>query len=88
LFILQVMHDNTHRVGMRRGQEDGWTADALAAFVHKTSMDHRRPNVYCGWLWLRGVSRKLPTQPSDRLEELIPDFWFADHPQARRKRAA
>ena len=38
--------------------------------------------------WLRDVLGRLPTQPADRLEELLPDVWFADHPEARRKRAA
>ncbi len=38
--------------------------------------------------WLRDVLRRLPTQPADRLDELLPDVWFANHPEARRKRAA
>ncbi len=38
--------------------------------------------------WLRDVFRRLPPQPSGRLEELLPDIWFADHPDAKPKKAA
>ncbi|WP_145449076.1 hypothetical protein [Gimesia panareensis] len=40
------------------------------------------------WMRLRGQGQNLPTQPSDRLGELLPDVWFADHPEAKRKKAA
>jgi transposase len=38
--------------------------------------------------YLPDVLSRLPTQPVDRLGELLPDVWFASHPSARRKRAA
>jgi hypothetical protein len=34
------------------------------------------------------VLRRLPTQLSNRLDELLPDIGIADYPHARRKRAA
>ena len=37
--------------------------------------------------YLQDVLRRLPTHPADRLDELLPDVWFASHPSARRKRA-
>ncbi|WP_145107940.1 hypothetical protein [Gimesia panareensis] len=40
------------------------------------------------WMRLRGQGQNRPTQPSDRLGELLPDVWFADHPEAKRKKAA
>jgi hypothetical protein len=38
--------------------------------------------------YLRDVLGRLPTQPVDRLGELLPDVWFEAHPQARRKKVA
>ena len=38
--------------------------------------------------YLADVLRLLPTTPSDRLAELLPDLWFQTHPNAARKRAA
>jgi transposase len=38
--------------------------------------------------YLQDILRRLPSHPADRLEELLPDAWFASHPSARRKRAA
>jgi hypothetical protein len=38
--------------------------------------------------FLRDVLNRLPSQPPDRLGELLPDVWFASHPSARRKTAA
>ena len=38
--------------------------------------------------YLRDVLGRLPAQPADQLDELLPDIWFAAHPSARRKRAA
>lgn len=38
--------------------------------------------------YLADVLRRLPNAPHDRLVELLPDVWFATHPQAARKRAA
>jgi hypothetical protein len=34
------------------------------------------------------VLRRLHSQPAGRLDELLPDVWFAPHPAARRKTAA
>ena len=38
--------------------------------------------------YLRDVLRRLPADPQGRLDELLPDAWFAAHPSARRKSAA
>jgi hypothetical protein len=38
--------------------------------------------------YLQDILRRLPTQPADQLDELLPDVWFASHPRARRKSAA
>ena len=38
--------------------------------------------------FLADVLRRLPSQPAGRLDELLPDAWFASHPAARRKTAA
>jgi hypothetical protein len=38
--------------------------------------------------FLDDVLRRLPPQPAGRLDELLPDAWFASHPAARRKTAA
>jgi hypothetical protein len=37
---------------------------------------------------LREVLERLPTQPADRLSDLLPDAWIAAHPGARRKVAS
>lgn len=38
--------------------------------------------------YLDDILRRLPSQPAGRLDELLPDVWFASHPAARRKTAA
>jgi hypothetical protein len=38
--------------------------------------------------YLDDVHRRLTPQPAGRLDELLPDIWFASHPSARRKTAA
>jgi transposase len=38
--------------------------------------------------YLQDAQRRLPSLPSDRLGDLLPDVWFKAHPSARRKRAA
>jgi transposase len=38
--------------------------------------------------YLDDVLRRLPSHPAGRLDELLPDVWFAAHPSARRKAAA
>ena len=38
--------------------------------------------------FLADVLRRLHSQPAGRLDELLPDVWFASHPAARRKTAA
>jgi hypothetical protein len=34
------------------------------------------------------ILRRMPSQPSGRLDEFLPDVWFVTHRQARRKTAA
>jgi transposase len=38
--------------------------------------------------YLQDVLRRLPSLPTDQLDELLPDVWFVSHPSARRKKAA
>ena len=38
--------------------------------------------------YLDDILRRLPSQPAGRLDELLPDVWFASHPSVRRKTAA
>jgi hypothetical protein len=38
--------------------------------------------------YLRDILGRLPTQPVDWLDELLPDIWFTSHLSARRKTAA
>ena len=38
--------------------------------------------------YIQDILRRLPSHPPGRLEELLPEVWFAAHPSARRKTAA
>jgi hypothetical protein len=38
--------------------------------------------------FLKDVFERLPSHPADRLAELLPDAWFAAHPNPRRKVAS
>ena len=38
--------------------------------------------------YLADTLGRLPSRPAGRLDELLPDIWFAAHPRARRKVAA
>ena len=38
--------------------------------------------------YLDDILHRLPSQPAGRLDELLPDVWFASHPSARLKTAA
>ena len=38
--------------------------------------------------YLKDILERLPTHPGDGLEELLPDAWFAAHPNTRRKVAS
>jgi hypothetical protein len=35
--------------------------------------------------YLKDVLERLPTNPGDRLAELLPDAWFTARPNTRRK---
>jgi hypothetical protein len=35
--------------------------------------------------YLKDILERLPTQPADRLGELLPDAWVAANPDARRR---
>ena len=67
-------------LGSDRG---GRRADALSSLTG-TCMHHDiDPFAY-----LQDILRRLPCQPAGRLDELLPEVWFASHPSARRKTAA
>jgi transposase len=38
--------------------------------------------------YLRDILGRVPSHPTERLVELLPDVWFKSHPSARRKTAA
>jgi hypothetical protein len=67
-------------VGSDRG---GRTAAILYSFVGSCKRIGSDPFAY-----LKDVLERLPTHPADRLAELLPDAWFAAHPDVRRKVAS
>jgi transposase len=67
-------------VGSDRG---GHTAAILYSFVGSCKRFGADPFAY-----LKDVLGRLPTHPGDRLAELLPDAWFAAHPNTRRKAAS
>jgi transposase len=67
-------------VGSDRG---GRTAAILYSFVASCKRLGGDPFAY-----LKDVLERLPTHPTDRLAELLPDAWLAAHPRARRKAAS
>ena len=67
-------------VGSDRG---GRTAAILYSFVGSCKRLGADPFAY-----LKDVLGRLPTHPAGRLTELLPDAWFAAHPNTRRKVAS
>jgi hypothetical protein len=67
-------------VGSDRG---GRTAATLYSLVGSCKRHEVDP-----FACLKDVLERLPTQPIDRLAELLPDAWFAAHPRSRRKIAS
>jgi hypothetical protein len=67
-------------LGSDRG---GRTADVLYSFTGTCKHHDIDPFAY-----LQNILSRLPSHPADRLEERLPDVWFASHPSARRKTAA
>ena len=67
-------------VGSDRG---GRTAAILYSVVGSCTRLDGDPFAY-----LKDVLERLPTQPAERLGELLPDAWFAAHPNVRRKIAS
>jgi hypothetical protein len=51
----------------------------------KRTCEHRAIDLVAA---LPDLLRRLPSQPADQLDELLPDVWFASYPRARRKGAA
>lgn len=67
-------------VGSDRG---GRTAAVLYSFVGSCKRLGGDPFAY-----LKDVLERLPTQPIDRLAELLSEAWFSAHPRSRRKIAS
>jgi transposase len=67
-------------LGSDRG---GRTAAVLYSFTGTCRHHDIDPFAY-----LADILRRLPSHPSQRLDELLPDVWFTSHPSARRKTAA
>ncbi|WP_206352469.1 transposase domain-containing protein [Tautonia rosea] len=61
----------------------GRTAAILYSFVGSCKQLDGDPFAY-----LKDVMERLPIHPADRLVELLPDAWFAAHPNTRRKVAS
>jgi hypothetical protein len=49
------------------------------------SCKHHRVDPFA---YLKDILERLPTQPADRLGELLPDAWVAANPDARRRVAS
>jgi len=64
-------------VGSDRG---GRTAATLYSLVGSCKRHQIDPFAY-----LKDILERLPTQPADRLGELLPDAWVAANPDARRR---
>ena len=67
-------------LGSDRG---GRTAAVLYSFVGSCKRLGTDP-----FAFLKDVLERLLTHPADRLAELLPDTWFAAHPNAHRKVAS
>jgi transposase len=67
-------------LGSDRG---GRTAAVLYSFTGTCRHHDIDPFAY-----LADVLRRLPSHPTEQLDELLPDLWFTSHPSARRKKAA
>jgi transposase len=67
-------------LGSDRG---GRTAAVLYSFTGTCKHHNIDPFAY-----LQDILGRLPTQPVDRLGELLPDIWFEAHPRAQRKKVA
>ena len=67
-------------LGSDRG---GGTASVLYSVVGSCKRHDLGP-----FAFLEDILRRQPTQRNARLDELLPDIWFAGHPSARRKRVA
>jgi hypothetical protein len=66
---------------------DQLQAVALAAILYSFVGNCKRLGAD-PFAYLKDVLGRLPTQPADRLVELLPDAWFAAHPNTRRKVAS
>ena len=64
-------------VGSDRG---GRTAATLYSLLGSCKRHQIDPFAY-----LKDILERLPTQPADRLGELLPDAWVAANPDARRR---
>ena len=71
------------RQELPRRDGGGRTAAVLSSFTGTCKHHDIDPFAY-----LRDILRRLPSQPAGKLDELLPDVWFAAHPLARRKTAA
>jgi hypothetical protein len=67
---------------LRRVVAGGWDN------VRRNNFDETDGNQFFNRRSSGRLLRRLPTQPTDQIEVLLPYVWFANHPEARRKRAA
>jgi transposase len=88
--------DNNLAEHMLRGQAIGrrnWTflgsdrGGRTAAVLYSVTGNCKHHDID-PFAYLRDILGRLPTQPVDRLDELLPDIWFTSHLSARRKTAA
>jgi len=73
--IIAISRKNWLFVGSPQGGETAAVLFSLSATCRRLGMD--------AFAYLRDVLARLPTQPPDQLDELMPDRWRADHPEAR-----
>jgi hypothetical protein len=62
--------------------------DLVKYYSNEGVVEHKIHHDIDPFAYLADILRHLPSQPAGRLDELLPDVWFASHPSARRKTAA
>ena len=54
-----------------------------SAAVYLTLLATCQANGVNAWAWLHDVICRLPEQPEEKLDELLPHIWIQSHPEAR-----
>lgn len=73
--IIAIGRKNWLFVGSPQGGQTAAVLFSLTATCRRLGMD--------AFAYLRDVLARLPSQPREQLDELLPDRWLAGHPEAR-----